>query len=180
MGFTLDYLESLVADDSQGDVYRALNLKSIGVFGHSTGGGATIQFCAKDERCKAGLPMDAYMRPVAEDVLEMGVTQPFLFMFSETWPSEANTIRFDRFYSHVVQPSRVITILGTNHFDFSDLPLLSPLAPQLGLKGPLNGSRALRIINDYSLAFFASTLKGKQEQLLAGPSANYPEVRFDR
>jgi hypothetical protein len=72
----------------------------------------------------------------------------------------------------------VATIKGTSHYDFSDLPALSPLAPQLGLKGPLNGQRVLQIVNDYSLAFFDWALKGKPTTLLKGPSTSFPELEF--
>ncbi len=179
MAFALDTLAQWNAHDPAGRFIGALDLEKVGVLGPSTGAGATIQFCALDSRCKAGLPMDAYMTPVTEDVLDRGVSQPFLFLFSERWSSQGNRALFNRLYSHITQPDRVLTILGTDHYDFSDLPMLSPLASQLGLKGPLNGERDLRIINDYSLAFFDWALKGKPTDLLSGPSASYPEVRYD-
>jgi len=72
----------------------------------------------------------------------------------------------------------VATIKGTSHYDFSDLPFLSPLAAQMGLKGPLNGKRVTQIINNFSLAFFDLELKGTPTTLLAGPSPDYPEVQF--
>jgi hypothetical protein len=59
------------------------------------------------------------------------------------------------------------------------LPLLMPLAPALGLKGPINGQRGMAIITDYLLAFFDHTLKGQAQPLLDGPSPNYPEVTFE-
>ena len=59
----------------------------------------------------------------------------------------------------------VVSIDGTSHYDFADLPLLSPLAPQLGLKGPINGKRVTTIINDYLLSFFDMTLKGETTSL---------------
>jgi hypothetical protein len=72
----------------------------------------------------------------------------------------------------------VATIKGTSHYDFSDLPFLTPLAAQMGLKGPLNGKRVTRIINDFSLAFFDLELKGTSTTILAGPSTDYPELLF--
>jgi hypothetical protein len=62
--------------------------------------------------------------------------------------------------------------------DFSDVPAFSPLAPYLGLKGPLNGERVLEIVRAYSLAFFDDTLLGKQAPLLEGQSDDYPEMIF--
>lgn len=70
----------------------------------------------------------------------------------------------------------VVYIEGTSHYDFSDLPLLSPLAPQLGLKGPINGKRVTVILEDYLLSFFDATLKGKPSGLFEDPSP-YEEVK---
>lgn len=178
MSFTLDILEKRNA--TPGDpLHGMVDLERVGVLGHSTGGGATIQFCGTDVRCDAGLPMDAFMAPVSNQVLEVGLSQPFLFLFSEDWSSADNDALFDQFYRNVDQSIGILTILGTSHYDFSDLPALSPLSPYLGLKGPLTGSRVLEIINEYSLAFFNQTLKDIPSTLLDSPNPDYPEVRFD-
>ena len=60
------------------------------------------------------------------------------------------------------------SITGTAHLDFCDLPLLSPLAPLIGLKGPISGSRVTEILNSYLVAFFDQTLQNKPSQLFAG------------
>ncbi|HRQ24429.1 MAG TPA: hypothetical protein PLF42_13455, partial [Anaerolineales bacterium] len=49
------------------------------------GGGAAIQFCGTDMRCKAVLGMDPFMRPVSAEVIRGGVSQPSFFMFSQGW-----------------------------------------------------------------------------------------------
>ncbi len=177
IGFALDTLANLNVSDPQGILKGSMDLDKVGVFGHSTGGGATIQFCATDPRCKAGMPMDAFMAPVSADVLDHGMSQPFLFLWSQTFSSAKNTALFERLLPHVVQPVGVYTILGTAHYDFSDLPGLTPLAPMLGLKGPLPAGRVMQIINDYSLAFFDQTLKGKPSDLLAGQASPFQEVK---
>lgn len=181
--YTLGVFEKLNTKDPDGIFTNLLDLNKIGAMGHSTGGGATIQFCATDPRCKAGLTMDAFMTPVAESVLDSGAPQPFLFLFSQRWADDLdskNNRLFSRFYQNLSQPGPVIAIIGTTHFDFSDLPALSPLATQLGLKGPLNGARVQTIINDYTLAFFNLQFKNISSKLLNGPNADYPELRFER
>ena len=179
ISFALDYLAQLNQDDPQGQFNHLLDLDKIGVFGHSTGGGATIEFCGKDPRCKAGLTLDAFMRPVSLTVLDNGTRQPFFYMFSELWPFERNTELFNRYYSHTSPENHVVTIMGADHYDFSDLPALSPLAPQLGLKGPINGQRVQKIITTYVLAFFDQQFKSIPTNLLTGPQADYPDVRYD-
>jgi dienelactone hydrolase len=175
---TLDTFASLDAYDSSGRFTGLLDLDRVGAFGHSTGGGASIQFCVTDPRCKTAFGMDAWMTPVSEQVLDNGTDRPLLFLFSENFPTVKNWQLFDRLALHLTGPVTVATIKGTSHYDFSDLPALSPLAPQLGLKGPLNGQRVLQIVNDYSLAFFDWTLKGKPTTLFDAPSPAFPEMEF--
>ena len=178
LGFALDYMQTQ-NNDSNSPFYKSLDLSRVGVYGHSTGGGAAIQFCATDLRCKALLGMDPFVRPVSYKVLDSGVTQPAFFMFSQKWTDDVksrNNELFNRFYPHVKDSFGVISIAGTKHYDFSDLPLLSPLAPQLGLKGPINGKRVVTIVDDYLLSFFDMTLNGKPESLFKN-SSPYSEVK---
>jgi predicted dienelactone hydrolase len=177
LGFTLDFLE-----EQNGDVnspfYGHLDLGSVGVYGHSTGGGAVIQFCGTDARCRALLGQDPFMRPVSQEVLEDGISQPTLFLFSQRWADDLNSRNnqlFDPFYERSSETHGALSIDGTAHYDFSDLPLLSPLAPQLGLKGPINGKRVTVILNDYLLSFFDMTLKGIKTDLFEKVSP-YAEV----
>jgi predicted dienelactone hydrolase len=178
LGFALDFMQSQNTD-SNSPFFNLLDLSRVGVYGHSTGGGAAIQFCGTDSRCKALLGMDPFMRPVSYEVIDSGVTQPAFFMFSQLWADDAtsrNNELFNKFFPHVEDSLGVIAIAGTKHYDFSDLPLLSPLAPQLGLKGPINGKRVVTIVDDYLLSFFEATLKGKAATLFENPSP-YAEVK---
>ncbi|MCJ7724289.1 MAG: hypothetical protein MUP03_09160 [Anaerolineales bacterium] len=176
LGFVLDTLNQLNTFDREHGFAKRLDLERVGVFGHSTGGGAAVEFCSRDPRCKAGLGMDAFLTTLSTSTLESGVSQPFLFMFSEKWPSLKNTRLLKKIYSNSTGPFQEITISGTKHYDFTDLPMLTPIASRLGLKGPINGARALRIINDYSLAFFGEYLLDEPSELLHGPQPEYPEL----
>jgi predicted dienelactone hydrolase len=178
LGFTLDFME-MQNNDPNSPFHNTLDLAKVGAYGHSTGGGAAIQFCGTDPRCKALLGMDPFIRPVSYSVIAAGVTQPSFFMFSQSWAYDVtsrNNELFNEFYPHAQHSLGVITIAGTKHYDFTDLPLLSPLAPQLGLKGPINGKHVITIVDDYLLTFFASTLKGKSTSLFEGASP-YAEVK---
>ena len=178
LSFILDRLAIDYSGILLGMFSGRLDLDNIGALGHSTGGGAIVEFCARDARCAAGMGMDTYMKPVSEAVISEGLEQPFLYMFSEEWPEADNLLLFDELYDNSSSSRYMITIEGTAHYDFTDLPAFSPLAPALGLKGPLNGDRVLEIINRYSLAFFDQYLRGNNSVLLAGSSEKYPEVEF--
>ena len=178
IGYALDFL-AIQNDTANSPFYKALDFSRIGVYGHSTGGGAAIQFCGSDSRCMALLGMDPFMRPVSYEVLENGIKQPSFFMFSQIWRDDLNSINnklFAPFYAASTDTLGAVYIQGTTHYDFIDLPLLSPLAPQLGLKGPINGKRVVTIINDYLLSFFDATLNEKPTPLFDNPSP-YNEVK---
>src|SRR5688572_25642497 len=154
-------------------------MNRVGVYGHSTGGGAAIQFCGSDSRCKSLLGMDPFMRPVSAEVIASGVQQPSFFLFSQSWTDlvdSKNNKLFNTFYPSVSDGFGVITIEGTKHYDFSDLPLLSPIAPQLGLKGPLNGKRVTQIVNAYLIDFFELTLKDVSSSLFDNSFTDFSEV----
>ena len=180
MSFVLDQL-SVWEKEADNPFVKKLDLERVGVYGHSTGGGAVIQFCGTDSRCKAVLGMDPFMRPVSAEVIESGVSQPSFFMFSQSWADltdSKNNRLFNQFYPNVSDSKGVISIDGTKHYDFSDLPLLSPIAPQLGLKGPLNGNTVIKIVNSYLLDFFEMTLNNKPSELFDGVFSTYQEVKI--
>lgn len=183
IGFALDFLASLNGDDPQRNFTGALEIERVGVLGHSTGAGAALQFAGTDRRAAAGFAEDVYLAPVSQDVLESGLSQPLAFMFSEVWADHEeseNNQTFRALETRLRGPHYAMHIRGSNHYDFTDLPALSPLSHALGLKGPIRGRRVHRIVNDYSLAFFNTYIKGQPDLLLAGPSSEYPEVIFRR
>ena len=180
LSFTLDQLHLRNADAAD-PYYSKLDFNRVGVYGHSTGGGAAIQFCGSDPRCTSLLGMDPFMRPVSTEVLTYGVTHPAFFMFSQGWADlvdSRNNQLFNQFHPHVPESKGAIYIKGTKHYDFSDLPMLSPIAPQLGLKGPLNGGRVTEIVNAYLIDFFEMTLNGKPSALFSGGFKDFPEVNL--
>jgi hypothetical protein len=179
MDFVLDQLQGFY-EDTNNIFFQKLDMERIGVYGHSTGGGAAIQFCGVDSRCQAVLGMDPFMRPVSSEVIQDGISQPSFFMFSQGWTDlvdSKNNKLFNQFYPSAKNNLGVISINGTKHFDFSDLPLLSPIAPQLGLKGPLNGKRVTEIVNSYLLDFFETTLKNKPPSLFDGSFNDFGEAK---
>ena len=180
LGFTLDYIEQQNMDPKS-PFFNLLDLTKVGAYGHSTGAGAAIEFCGIDARCKALLGMDPFMRPVSAEVIDSGTSQPAFFMFSQIWKDDKasrNNELFSKYYAHLPKDTRVVFIENTAHYDFADIPLLSPIAPQLGLKGSINGQRVIKIIVDYLLSFFDLTLRGKPTDLVEKTSTKYPEVHY--
>jgi len=177
--FVLDEVELLNNGENPSIFTNKLDLTRVGLFGHSTGGGAVIEACSLDGRCKAGLTEDAWMVPFSREMLSDGVEQPFFFMQSENWSDERNTRLFESLFTNSYSSiNRKLSITGTKHYDFTDIPMLTPLAPLIGLKGPINAQRGLSIVNAYTLDFFNQTLKNIPSPLFDGQSPDYPETNL--
>ena len=180
LSFVLDQLARLDTGELASPLAGQIDLDRAGLLGHSTGGGAVVLACQQDVRCQAGLAMDAWLMPLPAEALTTPLSQPFLFMRSENWASADNDARLTRVLDGLRGPGYSLTVLGTGHYDFTLLPLLTPLAPALGLKGPLEAGRTLEIITNYLVAFFDQHLKGQPQALLDGSSDAYPEVLIER
>jgi dienelactone hydrolase len=156
--FVLDQLEQLNNQDPDGRFTNRLRLEQIGYFGHSTGGGAAFLFCQLDERCGVGVALDGWLDPLIDEIAAQPMTKPFLFLKAEDWSTAENSAAIQAAHDARQTPGSVITIAGTRHYNFTDIPLLSPLTPQMGLTGPANGRETLTQINNYTLTFFADNL----------------------
>lgn len=155
-----------------------VDLTRIGTLGHSTGGGAAIEACVALTGCGAALGLDPWIEPVSDSILVQGFDRPLMLMTAPEWLGAENRHRGLLLYRNLSQDAYLLTVAGTEHFDFSDIPLLSPLTTLMGLSGPIDGHRVLTIINRYSVAFFDEALNGQPPSLLEGPSPAFPEVTF--
>jgi predicted dienelactone hydrolase len=189
--FTFDQLALLNKNDPKHILTGRLDLEHAGTFGVSLGGMDAAQACLKDRRLKACLIMDVWM---PADVVISGLQQPAMFI-----TRDANTMRLERrraggwsekaialtlntmraVYESLPGDGYFIEIPGMFHVNFTDLPYWSPVMPQLGMTGPIDGQRGFDIINAYSVAFFDKELKGKPSSLLNGSSKQYAEVSFE-
>jgi dienelactone hydrolase len=175
--FVLDRLPQL---NGRGHLAGRLDLKRVGMFGHSLGGATAAELMLRDQRVDAGANLDGSFHQDAE---RDGVRGPFLLMIAPrgVGPSE-------HAYRTSLQHSQLrLTLRGADHYTFSDfastLPALARLAPALRRElpvGSINGRRALTIERRYLSAFFRAQLKGTPEPLLTRPSRAYPEVGFER
>lgn len=176
--FVLDQLERLNTSDPR--FAGRLDLARIGIFGHSTGGGAMIKLCARDSRCKALLGQDAWVEPVPDEVITTGLTQPTLFMRSEEWTGDKNDARLFKLIDASSGPRHSLSIKGSRHYDFVMIPLFSPLAPLLGLKGPIPGDRVMPLIDEVMLSFFDAYLKNKPAAAIDAAAGRYAEVTYEK
>jgi predicted dienelactone hydrolase len=147
-----------------GEISTHVDLGRIGVFGHSTGGGAALALCLADDRCRAVLGMDAWVEPIPDRLIAAPAVNPMLFMRSDGWRGTPNDGRLRGLAERGDANTYWIGIVGAAHNDFIMTPLLSPIAGRLGLKGAIPAARMVPIIDRFLVGFFDHTLLG------AGPA----------
>ncbi|GGR25353.1 esterase [Streptomyces netropsis] len=178
---------------------NAMDLRRVGMAGHSAGGFTAVQTMHDDRRIRAGIDMDGTLEfpgpggsgselgTVARD----GLDRPFLLMGTES-PDSGD---------HSRQPSWAalwknstgwrgdVTLRGSRHGSLTDASSLLPsLAAQGAVPpetvrdqlGTVRPERAVAATRAYVAAFFDRFLKGRDDHLLDGPSDRFPEMRFAR
>lgn len=184
--FVMDTLEAWNTQDPGGLLQGRLDLSRAGIFGHSYGGATTAEALAQDPRFKAGVSLEgAFWGKVAET----GLKQPFMYIMSgdiaqklaQTGP-QTDPLIFEEFtpdlrsvMARSTADTYFLTVDHYIHQSFTDIALLSPSLFANGLD-PVH---AADISRSYVRAFFDQYLKDEPQALLAGPSAEFPEVTFD-
>ncbi|MDF1596446.1 MAG: dienelactone hydrolase family protein [Acidimicrobiia bacterium] len=158
LGFVMDELERLNGDPAW-LLSGRMDLDRIGLFGHSTGGGAVVAICAVDERCDAAVGFDPWVEPVPAQILEDGFDVPFLAIRSEEWLGYDNDPVLQRFALRSSKTD-LLGLMGAGHQDFSVLPRFSAVSVVLDLKGSIDSDRAAEIVNTYLVKFFEAELNG--------------------
>ncbi|AEV84186.1 Platelet-activating factor acetylhydrolase [Actinoplanes sp. SE50] len=190
-GFVIDQLE-VVARGGNPDVDgrplpdglgRAIDVRRIGMYGHSKGGTATALLMAADRRVRAGLILDGPME--SDPMPSTDLDRPVLLM--SAFFNRADHPAVAAFWSHLRGWRLTIRADGAAHPSYTDYQTLyAQVAPIVGLSdemlqgeiGTLDPGRAVRIQQAYPLAFFDQHLRGRHSRLLDGPSRAFPEVRF--
>ena len=185
IAFALDQLERLNSSDASGKFTGRLDMKRVGVFGHSFGGATAAQFCHDDSRCKAGIDLDG--QPFGS-VIREGLHQPFMFVLSDQIHSSDPETRqvlanIQSIYDRLPPDGRLrIAIRGANHFLFSDdgallkSHIVLRTLRMLGIVG-IDGRRQLAVTAYCVHSFFDAYLKGASVSRLKISSPLYPEIQ---
>lgn len=159
--------------------FASMNLASVGVLGHSTGGGGDVYAASKDSRIKALLGLDAWLEPLGNDLLKKGLSIPSVFVRSSQWSLGPN----NRFLKLLLEPSPdafLYDMKDTNHVDFSMAYMYSPLSPYIGFSGKLGPKKSSEIQKSMILSFFSEHLDTAAETPYS-PFQNvvdrYPEIQ---
>ncbi|MGW4420599.1 alpha/beta hydrolase family protein [Streptosporangium sp. NPDC004631] len=191
--FVLDRLAALQAGRNPDAGHRALprglsgglDLKRIGMFGHSLGGAATASAMFADRRIRAGMGLDG---AASGPVVEAGLDRPYMVVDTPGKGGMAANPVLRRFWLHLRGWRLNLTLKGAAHNSFGDDARLIPLvAPLLGLSpkqleemvGTIPAARALAFQRAYPRAFFDLHLRGRGH-LLDRSSPRFPEVTYTR
>jgi len=188
ISFVLDRLQEL--NQGNGDVRFTghLDLTRVGVFGHSFGGAAALEFCHEDSRCRAVVDIDGAPHG---NVIQAGLDRPLMILLSDhTHESdpEAHQIMDDLQSIYDRAPSNArqfIAIRGANHFLFSDdgallkSHLVMGSLRTVGIVG-IDGRRQLTVTSYCLRSFFDAFLKGSGNSTFTLKSPLYPEIQFVR
>jgi hypothetical protein len=110
--------------------------------------------CLRDERCDAILGLDPWVEPIPDDVISTEATRPALYMRSDDWRDTENDAVLRGISERSANVTYWIGVEGTNENDFLVTPILSPVASEVGLTGPIAAGRILPIVDRYLLGFF--------------------------
>jgi dienelactone hydrolase len=185
----LDLLTQINAKEPSGRFTNHLNLSHAGAMGFSMGGAIAAQAAWLDPRFRAVVNLDGWLW---DEVQQEGLDRPFLTFGDLSDPHDpvsfTPTDPDPRFKETVDQKDLrllltnyarhggiLVFVSGTAHANFSDAPLRSPLRRLTG-GGPINARRAAQLINAYVLAFLDEALNGRDNPLLSGNSAQFPEA----
>lgn len=176
--FVLDQLALLNREDAR---FRGrLDMTHIAIIGEGFGGGVALSASLADNRLRAGISLDGMVVGAGR---EQGVSQPFMFM-GETVPDarRSQDTNDERRHYDSAETAYRVNLPGEQPLAYaSDRQLLDAVFNQAeGRAATLPGAREALIIRRYTAAFLDKHLHGAASPLLNAPSAEFPEVVFER
>jgi len=146
--FVIDKLFEFEKDDPL--LAGKLNTDLIGVFGMSFGGTTSLQTCVLDTRCKAVANIDGFQI----NSIYLPPLQVPLLIISEM-KYQWNRVTF----ASAISRSYLVSVSETEHANFTDLALLSPLLIGTSVLGTIEPGRGLELINTIVKTFFDTELQ---------------------
>ena len=173
VSFLIDKIELLKSQNHY--LGRMSNINSIGIFGHSFGGGTAALSSALDNRIKACITLDGWFEPIPPNILNKGINIPFLFIGQpqEEWiTAPYNNQQLTTFHDNNTNDSFIIEIKNTKHMDYSDISYITIWSRFLGLSGK-DGRNINLDLNTTIVNFFNYYFKKQEVDWLFDIRNNY-------
>ncbi len=161
------------------------------VLGHSLGGAASAEVAREREDVKAAIVIDGTMigditglnSENGEIITEEKFNKPLMLMYGSLFldekAKETSYLPNIKAYNNANSSAYSLCIKDSGHLNFTDLPRISPfLAKKLGV-GTIDSFQCIKIVNDYTLAFFDKHIKGEGSPLLEGNESS-DQVEFSK
>jgi pimeloyl-ACP methyl ester carboxylesterase len=142
-----------------------VDLSRVGVFGHSMGSVASVEFCLHDERCKAVLNLDGV--PQYGAMIDEQLEKPMMMVYSAR-PGRLGAS--DSIYADSASSYYRAAVEGTLHLDFSDM-VFWPALRERHATGTIDAVHAVDVTRTLVRDFFEQTLLGRRSTVLAGERA---------
>ena len=155
----------------------ALDFSRVAYVGHSLGGNASFEACARDSRCIAAVDLDG---TIFSQVRRTGLKVPGLILQANNKVScdEFCQRRKDDFKGLTMSgPVRDLAMNGAEHLNFSDNGVLfMPLLRPVGQLGSIDGARGGLITRDVVRAFVDQEIRGAPTSTFDATVERYVEV----
>jgi hypothetical protein len=175
--FTMNELNRLNNGEISLLLKDKIDLNSIGLLGHSTGGGAGVATALTDDRVKAVMGLDAWVEPIKEEQINKGLKVPGLFLRSQEWQDGKNDKNLYSLINSSKGYKELYQIDGSVHQDFTMAYMYTPLTRYLGITGKLDGLYGSEIQQAFMLKFFNSQLRKSQDNNMDEIKSKYNEVK---
>jgi hypothetical protein len=180
--FLLNTLPRLDSGEEASPLKGRIDLARIGVFGHSTGGGAAVELAKSDERIKAIAGLDIWGEPVSPEFRALPRPIPVASIRSQDW-HDTRTVDRDmlhQFLDTFGEPKYDLYLEGSRHGDFTVVPIISPLMQMLvpHQRGTTPAAAALDSVDGFLAAFFLQSLvPDSGVSLPAAPATSHPLLK---
>lgn len=164
--FVLNELQQLNSDAAS-PLSSKLDMSRVAIAGHSMGGSTAILAADADPRFKAAVVIDG----VLSRTLDSATETPVLLLMAghKQW---SNTEQ--RVWAQLQGARLAVNLRGAEHVAPSDEVWL---AREVIETGPMGSDKTIAAVRDYVAAFLDANLLNKPlDQLLTGPSSDYPDA----
>ena len=159
--FIINQIEKVNSGIIKSTLFEKLSLERIAVGGHSYGGATATTASYLDNRIKACFNFDGWVSPIPEKVISNGLKVPFLFIGRPTWDNSdypSNYNRLKLLLDNSLKPKYNLILKRTQHLDFTDIPLFSPIIKYVIDVGELPASKSVPLLNNLVYEFLEKEL----------------------